>query len=190
MSSPVSPRQRDIGEVASLRAEGVDPTAAKRLPCKVESRKVCEAAMLILSEPLRHSAPPPLSAHSAAGEDIATHQPRHAISCQTIHIRRVNRGGHCYASAAKLKNVRQIPSIIHYRTPPALRATSPIRGYCAAEENIATYPLSTAHNYTLTGNTPYRSNRRGGQHYYGSQPRTHKLHSAFAYLHRLLNPQL
>ena len=24
MSSPVSPRQRDIGEVASLRAEGVD----------------------------------------------------------------------------------------------------------------------------------------------------------------------
>ena len=25
MSSPVSPRQREIGEVASLRAEGVDP---------------------------------------------------------------------------------------------------------------------------------------------------------------------
>ena len=53
MSSPVSPRQRDIGEVASLRAEGVAPTAAKRLFCEVESRKVFNAAMLILTEPLR-----------------------------------------------------------------------------------------------------------------------------------------
>ena len=32
---------------------------------------------------------------------------------------------------------------------------------CAAEEDIATYPLSTAH-HTLTENTPYRSNRREG----------------------------
>jgi|GEM_PF-1385862 len=37
----------------------------------------------------------------------------------------------------------------------------PYPRYRAAEEDIATYPLSTAH-HTLTENTPYRSNRRGG----------------------------
>ena len=41
MSSPVSPRQRDIGEVASLRAEGVDPSAAKRLFCKLAKLQRC-----------------------------------------------------------------------------------------------------------------------------------------------------
>ena len=46
MSSSVSPRQRDIGEVASLRAEGVRLSAAKRL-----FRKVGKVATLILPNP-------------------------------------------------------------------------------------------------------------------------------------------
>ena len=45
----------------------------------------------------------------------------------------------------------------------------PYPRYRAAEEDIATYPLSTAH-HTLTENTPYRSNRRGG--HCCVQPRT------------------
>ncbi len=53
MSSSVSPRQRDIGEVASLRAEGVDRQPRSGFSAKFESRKVCEAATLILAEPLR-----------------------------------------------------------------------------------------------------------------------------------------
>ena len=48
MSSPVSPRQRDIGEVASLRAEGVDRQPQKRL-----FYELGKAAKLILTEPLR-----------------------------------------------------------------------------------------------------------------------------------------
>ena len=79
----------DIGEVASLRAEGVD-----RQPQSGFSAKIGKTATLILAEPLR---------------------------------------------------LRHLP----------------YPRYRAAEEDIATYPLSTAH-HTLTENTPYRSNRRGG----------------------------
>ena len=46
MSSPVSPRQRDIGEVASLRAEGVD-----RQPRSGFSAKIGKVATLILTNP-------------------------------------------------------------------------------------------------------------------------------------------
>ena len=35
MSSPVSPRQRDIGEVASLRAEGVDRQPQSGFPASL-----------------------------------------------------------------------------------------------------------------------------------------------------------
>ena len=71
MSSSVSPRQRDIGEVASLRAEGVDrqPQSgfSASLTCKFD-----KVAMLILFEPLRlrHL---PYPRYRAAGEDIATY---------------------------------------------------------------------------------------------------------------------
>ena len=44
MSPPVSPRQRDIGEVASLRAEGVDPQ-----PRSGFSAKIGKVATLILT---------------------------------------------------------------------------------------------------------------------------------------------
>ncbi len=46
MPSPVSPRQRDIGEVASLRAEGVD-----RQPRSGFSAKIGKVATLILTNP-------------------------------------------------------------------------------------------------------------------------------------------
>ena len=39
MSSPVSPRQRDIGEVASLRAEGVDRQPQSGFPASRETEK-------------------------------------------------------------------------------------------------------------------------------------------------------
>ena len=39
MSSPVSPRQRDIGEVASLRAEGVDCQPRSGFPVKLKVEK-------------------------------------------------------------------------------------------------------------------------------------------------------
>ena len=39
MSSPVSPRQRDIGEVASLRAEGVDPQLRSGFSASWETEK-------------------------------------------------------------------------------------------------------------------------------------------------------
>ena len=48
MSSSVSPRQRDIGEVASLRAEGVD-----RQPQSGFSAKIGKTATLMFTEPLR-----------------------------------------------------------------------------------------------------------------------------------------
>ncbi|HIU39604.1 MAG TPA: hypothetical protein IAD18_08070 [Candidatus Limisoma intestinavium] len=64
MSSSVSPRQRDIGEVASLRAEGVDPQ-----PRSGFSAKIGKTATLILAEPLRlrHL---PYPRYRAAEEDI------------------------------------------------------------------------------------------------------------------------
>ena len=67
MSSSVSPRQREIGEVASLRAEGVDPQ-----PRSSFSAKIGKTATLILAEPLRlrHL---PYPRYRAAGEDIATY---------------------------------------------------------------------------------------------------------------------
>ena len=40
MSSPVSPRQRDIGEVASLRAEGVDRQPRSGVPASRETEKL------------------------------------------------------------------------------------------------------------------------------------------------------
>ena len=58
MSSSVSPRQRDIGEVASLRAEGVDPQPQSG---DVDS---CEPLRL------RHL---PYPRYRAAEEDIATY---------------------------------------------------------------------------------------------------------------------
>ena len=70
MSPPVSPPlRRDRGSGPTDRG-GFSLTAAKRLLSMVESSKVCEAAMLILFQPLRRSAPPPLSALRAAEEDI------------------------------------------------------------------------------------------------------------------------
>ena len=39
MSSPVSPRQRDIGEVARLRAEGVDCQPQSGFPASRETEK-------------------------------------------------------------------------------------------------------------------------------------------------------
>ena len=39
MSSSVSPRQRDIGEVASLRAEGVDPQPQSGFSASWETEK-------------------------------------------------------------------------------------------------------------------------------------------------------
>ena len=69
MSSPVSPRQREIGEVASLRAEGVDPQ-----PRSGFSAKIGKTATLILAEPLRLRHLPHLR-YRAAEEDIATHPP-------------------------------------------------------------------------------------------------------------------
>ena len=70
MSPPVSPRQwryRGSGSPASRRG---CLSAAKRLPCEVECRKVCETATLILAEPLRlrHL---PYPRYRAAEEDIA-----------------------------------------------------------------------------------------------------------------------
>ena len=85
MSSPVSPRQRDIGEVASLRAEGVDRQPQSGFPASRETEKLrsCNVA-----------------------------------SCRTLRLRHL-----------------------------------PYPRYRAAEEDIATHPLPTAHNYTLTENT-------------------------------------
>ena len=39
MSSPVSPRQRDIGEVARLRAEGVDCQPQSGFPARSKVEK-------------------------------------------------------------------------------------------------------------------------------------------------------
>ena len=39
MSSPVSPRQRDIGEVARLRAEGVDRQPQSGFPARSKVEK-------------------------------------------------------------------------------------------------------------------------------------------------------
>ena len=79
-----------IGEVASLRAEGVRLSAAKRLFCKLG-----KVVTLILAEPLRF-----------------------------------------------------------------LRKHLPYPHYRAAEEDIATHPPLTAHNHTLTKNTPYPRSAR------------------------------
>ena len=71
MSSPVSPRQRDIGEVASLRTEGVDRQPCSGFPASRETEKLrsCNVASCRTPPP----AAPPLSAHGAAEEDIATY---------------------------------------------------------------------------------------------------------------------
>ena len=97
MSSPVSSRQRDIGEVARLRAEGVD-----RQP---QSGFV----------QLRVERPADWETYSYA-------QLNHKLS-----------------------------TLNRFRTPPP--AAPPLSALCAAEENIATFPLPTAHNYTPTENT-------------------------------------
>ena len=83
------------------------------------------------------------------------------------------RGSPVSREAAFLRDrqCRHVVTLILAEPLRFLRKHLPYPRHRAAEEDIATYPLSTAHNYTLTGNTPYRSNRRGGQHYYGSQPR-------------------
>ena len=67
MSSSVSPRQRDIGEVASLRAEGVD-----RQPQSGFSAKIGKTATLMFTEPLRFLRKHlPYPRYRAAEEDIA-----------------------------------------------------------------------------------------------------------------------
>ena len=72
MSSPVSPRQRDIGEVARLRAEGVDRQPRSGFPASRETEKLRSCNV----DPIRTPPPaaPPLSALSRG------------------------RGGHCYVS--------------------------------------------------------------------------------------------
>ena len=61
----------------------------------------------------------------------------------------------------------------------------PYPRYRAAEEDIATYPLSTAH-HTLTENTPYRSNRR--EDIATFQPYT-QTSQCVCQFHRTLNPK-
>ena len=60
MSSPVSPRQRDIGEVARLRAEGVDRQPRSGFPASRETEKLRSCNV----DPIRTPPPaaPPLSA--------------------------------------------------------------------------------------------------------------------------------
>ena len=70
MSSSVSPRQRDIGEVASLRAEGVRPSAAKRIFCKLAKLQRC-----FLPNPSACGTSP-IRALRTAEEDIATYPNR------------------------------------------------------------------------------------------------------------------
>ena len=79
MSPPVSPRQRDIGEVASLRAEGVAPQ-----PHSGFSAKIGKTATLMLTEPLRlrHL---PYPRYRAAEEDIATH-PSHTHKLHNMFV--------------------------------------------------------------------------------------------------------
>ena len=61
---------------------------------------------------------------------------------------------------------RKISNFAYFRTPPALRATSPIRAPCAAEEDIATLQPRRRHklpNYPRLARqrrTSLRSNRR------------------------------
>ena len=74
MSSPVSPRQRDIGEVASLRAEGVDPTAAKRLFCKLAKLQRC-----FLPNPSACGTSPIRAQRGRGGHCYASTSPRHKL---------------------------------------------------------------------------------------------------------------
>ena len=121
MSSPVSPRQRDIGEVASLRAEGVAPTAAKRLFCEVESRKVFNAAMLILIDPLRLR-PSPIRALRAAEEDIATYPP------STAH-------NHIFASITDLSTHNPKLSTLNPQPSTHLRHKKPLHCRSSARQH-------------------------------------------------------
>ena len=131
MSSSVSPRQRDIGEVASLRAEGVDPQPRSGFPASLGLTHSREAAFL------------------------QVWQSCNVDSCHKTPL---------FFLTEKLSPLSTCCAREQGRTLRAcqLRCTQPqteCPRYRAAEEDIATYPLSTAH-HTLTENTPYRSNRR------------------------------
>ena len=67
-SSPVSPRRRDIGEVASLRAEGVERQPQSGFSARQAMQTCCNV------DPIRTPPPtaPPLPRYRATEENIAT----------------------------------------------------------------------------------------------------------------------
>ena len=72
MSSSVSPRQRDIGEVARLRAEGVDCQPQSGFPASRETEKLRSSNV----DPIRTPPPaaPPLSALCARQRRTLQHR--------------------------------------------------------------------------------------------------------------------
>ena len=115
MPSPVSPRQRDIEKVASLRAEGVD-----RQPRSGFSAKIGKTATLILADPLRlrHLPYPRLC---AAEEDIATYP---SLTMHT-HICKLH------------QSLNSQPFSTSKKISPAPRAKRIDRGECFKTDNSA-----------------------------------------------------
>ena len=118
---PCVARQRDIGEVARLRAEGVDPSAAERLFCKFG-----KAATLILSEPLRlrHL---PYPRYRAAEEDIAR-LPNFAVfslfpHCYATSTATIKAGNSKFSTVSDLSTLNPKPTTLNAPSPqkaPAL----------------------------------------------------------------------
>ena len=115
MSSPVSPRQRDIGEVASLRAEGVD-----RQPQSGFSRVYKSGDVDSFRTP--PPAAPPLSALCAAEEDIATYPP------STAH-------NHIFASITDLSTHNPKPSTLNPQPSTHLRHKKPLHCRSSARQH-------------------------------------------------------
>ena len=111
MSSPVSPRQRDIGEVARLRAEGVDRQPRSGFPASRETEKLRSCNV----DPIRTPPPaaPPLSALCARQRRTLLRFPilqfNFHICSYSPHVHKntpyLHRGGHCnIASTATIKD--------------------------------------------------------------------------------------
>ena len=118
MSPPVSPqRRRDRGSGPTDRG-GFSPTAAQRLPSQKKQLK-----------PESRKSPQYLPLCRRNGGEIGGVVQR----TEGVFHPQQQSGLSTIPQSSKINNFS------YFRTPPALRATSPIRAPCAAEEDITTH---------------------------------------------------
>ena len=166
MSSSVSPRQRDIGEVASLRAEGVDrqPRSGFQRGWQNRHASTCLPSTLNSQPTLNPSAcgTSPIRAPRGRGGHCYVSTFNSTPLTENTPYRSNHRGGHCYVSTAvsqtsqrvfpisptshtinpQLSTIDVFPLKIH-RSASSLKIPFPNKHKKSGEPRLAAFNIST-----------------------------------------------